>query len=248
MIALKTPSQIELMKEGGAILKSVVDELTPLIKAGITTREIDKEAEKLLQFKGAKPSFKTVKGYSWSTCLPINHQAVHTPPSDVKLQNGDILTIDIGALYKGFHTDYAITVPIGKTTPEVASFLKAGKQTLDEAIALIKEGVYLGEIGEFIYNNITNYGYSIMKDLSGHGIGKELHEDPYVLNYLSKPIDKTYRVKKGLTIAVEIIYSMGAGEMAYESVPWSIITKDSSLCACFEKSIAISDKNTFILT
>lgn len=249
MINLKTNEEIEVMKTGGAILKSVVDRVAAKIKPGIETIDIDREIETLLTSAGAKPSFKTVKGYSWSSCLPVNYQAVHTPPSKKKLSEGDILTIDAGALFETFHTDYATTITIGKVDDKVKRFLEIGENTLKNAISLINEGEYLGRIGEYVFNTITNSGYSIMKDLTGHGIGKALHEDPFVPNYIDRPINKTYKIKKGLTIAIEIIYSMGVGEMAYESgVPWSIITKDMSLSACFEKSIAVTDKNTFILT
>lgn len=249
MINLKTNEEIELMKIGGAVLKSVVDRVAAKVTPGTQTIEIDKEIESLLLSSGVKPSFKTVKGYSWSSCLPVNHQAVHTPPSERILREGDILTIDAGALFENFHTDYATTITIGNVDEKVKRFLQIGESTLENAIKLISEGEYLGKIGDYVFNTITNAGYSIMKDLTGHGIGKALHEDPFVPNYLDRPINKTYKIKKGLTIAIEIIYSMGAGEMAYErGVPWSVITKDKSISACFEKTIAVGDKNTFILT
>ena len=250
MINLKTNQEIEIMKEGGSILAKVVKELMPQIEVGMTTQEVDKRADKLIASHGAEASFKTVQGYSWATCLPVNAQAVHTPPSKYKLKQGDILTVDIGVFYKGFHTDYATTVFIGDGIDQKKQqFLKVGKETLDLAIEKVKEGDHLGTIAHFIEETIESNGYYILKDLTGHGIGKKLHEDPYVLNYVDRPIEKTYKIRNGLTIAVEIIYSMGSEEIAYEkNNDWSIVSKDFSLSACFEKSIAVQEGKTFILT
>lgn len=250
MIHLKTPQEIEKMKAGGAMLRKAVEKLIPSIQVGISTNEIDLEAERLIRAEGGEPSFKRVKGYKWTTCLPINEQAVHTPPSDRVVQNGDVLTLDIGVYYEGLHTDYATTFIVGtKKDPKVETFLHKGQATLEKAIAQVQKGVRLGTIGEYIHSEITKAGYFILKDLTGHGVGKELHEDPYVFNYLDRPVEKTYLVPSGLTIAVEIIYSMGSEKIAYEpGVPWSIISKDRSIAACFERSIAVSDKETFILT
>lgn len=250
MIHLKSKEEIESMKKGGAILREVVDVLLPQIHAGMTTEEIDNEAERLIIEHGAEPSFKRVEGYKWTTCVPVNEQTVHTPPSNKKkLKQGDVLTVDIGVYLDGLHTDYATTFVIGgKTDPETEAFLKKGHDTLEKAIKKIKVGERLGTISAFIEEEMTGAGYYILKELTGHGVGRELHEDPYVLNYLDRPIEKTYKIPSGLTIAVEIIYAMGTERIAYEpNVPWSIITQDRSLSACFEHSIAVTDKETFIL-
>lgn len=250
MITLKTPEEIEIMKVGGKILKNVVDELVPWIQEGQSTLEIDKKAEELIRSQGAEPSFKTVNGYDWTICIPINEQAVHTPPSNRVVQDGDLVTVDIGVLYKGFHTDYATSKVVGtKVNPDTQRFLEVGKETLEKAIARVHAGTHLGELGEFIYNEITSNGYFIMKELTGHGIGRELHEDPYVLNFLDRPVQKTYKIKPGFVFALEIIYSMGSEEIAYEKGnSWSIISKDKSLSACFEKTLAVTEEKTFILT
>lgn len=250
MIHLKTQEEIASMKQGGAILREVVEELFPTIKAGMTTLEIDQRAEKMIKARGGEPSFTRVEGYKWTTCTPVNEQTVHTPPSQYVLKDGDVLTVDIGVYHDGLHVDFADTFVIGgKTDPETVKFLKTGKDALEQAVRMVKKGMYLGEIGAFMQEQITSKGYFILKELTGHGVGRELHEDPYVLNYLDRPIEKTYKIPEGLTIAVEIIYSMGTEKIAYEPhVPWSIITQDRSLSACFERSIAVTDKDTFILT
>ena len=250
MIHVKNAQEIEWMKTGGKILREVFEELLPTIEPGIKTDAIDKTAEQLIRAKGAEPSFKRVKGYRWTTCLPINEQAVHTPPSSRELKPKDVLTIDMGVYYHGFHTDCATTILVGVQSDEkIRAFLQKGKDTLEQAISQVKAGVRLGTIGSFIEREITGAGYFILRDLTGHGIGHELHEDPYVLNYLDQPVEKTYRIQPGLTIAVEIIYAKGTDQIAYESgEEWSIITQDRSLSACFERSIAIGEEETYILT
>jgi len=250
MIKLKTNDEIEIMKHGGKILRDVVDELIPWVAVGQTTKEIDTKAEELIRAKGGEPSFTKVKGYHWTTCIAVNEQAVHTPPSDRTLKDGDVVTIDIGVFYKGFHTDYAYTKIVGiNNDSEKKKFLEVGETTLDRAIAMVKNGEYIGTFAEFIQNEITKNGYFILKELTGHGIGRDLHEDPYVLNYLDRPIQKTYKIKPGFVFALEIIYSMGTEEIAYEAEnSWSIISKDKSLTACFEKTLAVTNEKTFILT
>ena len=249
MIDLKTPEEIAIMKECGAILNKSVKELLPIIEEGITTEEIDAQAAKLIKKNGADISFNKVPGYKWATCLPINEQIVHTMPSNRKLKNGDVLTVDIGAYLKTYHTDYATTIVVGgKTTPEIEKLLKVGEETLAKAIEVAKVGNHLGHISKVIQDAVRGNGYSVMKELTGHGIGHELHEDPFVPGFLEKPIEKTYKIKNGLVIAVEIIYAMGREKIAYEADEWSIITADHSISACFEKTIAITDENTFILT
>ena len=250
MIQLKTKEEIKVMKEGGAILKRVVDEIIPWIEVGQSTLQIDQKAEELIKKYGGEPSFKSVPGYSWTTCIPVNEQAVHTPPSKRVLTDGDLVTIDIGVLYREFHTDYAYSKLVGNNiNPQKQKFLDIGRETLDKAIKMVHAGVHIGEFGEFIYNEITEHGYFILKELTGHGIGRKLHEDPYVLNFLDRPVQKTYKIKPGFVFALEIIYSMGSEEIAYEQGnSWSIISRDKSLSACFEKTLAVTEEKTFILT
>jgi methionyl aminopeptidase len=249
MIHLKTKEEIEIMRECGKKLTASVNELLPFIQPGITTLEIDQEAERLILKNGAESSFNKVPGYKWTTCLPINEQAVHTPPSKRVVKDGDVLTVDIGAYYKGYHTDYATTFVVGSNTnPKVEQFLKTGRETLDKAIGKAKEGAYLGEISQAMQEGIYGNGYFVLKELTGHGIGHDLHEDPYVPNYIEKPVERTLKIPSGLVIAVEVIYSMGSERIVYEKQgQWSIRSKDRSICACYEHTIAILDKNTYIL-
>lgn len=250
MIHLKSEKEIEVMKEGGQKLRKAVHRLLPKIVPGVVTEEIDQEAERLIKEQGAMPSFKTVTGYNWTTCLPINEQIVHTPPSKRVIKSGDIVTLDIGAYYKGYHTDWATTVVAGEAKDKkIWHFLETGRRTLKKAIEQAKAGKYIGDISETIEKEIYGSGYFIVRSLTGHGIGEKLHEDPYVPGYLDKPVQKTPLIKPGLTLAIEVIYSMGTEEMAYEEEDkWSIITRDRSMSACFEETIAVTDRKTFILT
>ncbi|MFA6532622.1 MAG: type I methionyl aminopeptidase [Patescibacteria group bacterium] len=250
MVHLKTDNEISVMAEGGKRLKMVVKDLLPLIIPGISTKEIDDRAEKLIRAQGGKSSFKTVSGYNFSTCTPINEQIVHTKPSGRILKTGDVLTLDIGMLYKGWHTDYAITKVVGgpSKNPNINKFLKIGEETLYLAIKKAQVGQRLGSISEVIEREIAGNGYYIIKELTGHGIGKKLHEDPYVFGFVDKPINKSLLIKKGLVIAIEIIYAMGTDSMVYEDDNWSIITEDRSISACFEHTIAVTDKGPIILT
>lgn len=250
MIHLKSEKELELIKESGRMLKYAVDALIPTIEVGMSTKEIDDRAQQLLHEAGAELSFNKVPGYHWATCLPVNEQAVHTPPSSYRLKSGDLLTVDIGAYYEGFHTDYATSLVVGEAKNEkILHFLDTGKRAVDEAIKKAVCGGYLGEISKCLYDIISKEGYFVMKDLTGHGVGRELHEDPLIPGFLDRPVEQTYRLQHGLTVAVEVIYSMGSEKIRYDKRDgWSISSSDSSLTACFEKSIAITDESTFILT
>ena len=249
MIKLKTDKEIKIMTEGGVRLRKVVKELMPQIKAGMTTAQIDNKAEKLIIKMGGESSFKKVAGYFWSTCLPVNEQIVHTPPSNRTLQDGDILTVDIGMYYKGYHTDFADTVAIGIVDKKIKRFLEKGKKTLTLAIKKVKKGKRMGEISQTIQDEIEGAGYSIVRELTGHGVGHDLHEDPNIPGFLDSPVENTIMIRRGMVLAIEVIYAIGGGKMEHEANDdWSIRTKDKSLSACFEHSVAVTDINTLILT
>lgn len=238
------------MSEAGRRLKLVVNDLVRIVEPGITTNFIDKSAEKLILKYGGKPSFKEVHGYKWTTCLPINEQIVHTPPSDRIIRNGDLLTIDIGLYYKNYHTDFAISFIVGdKKDDKVVDFLNIGKVAIDKAIKKVKVGNHIGDISETIQNTVESAGYNLSDSLVGHGIGKILHEDPMVPGILDTAIVNTPKIEKGLVIAVEIIYMMGARKVELEkNSQWSIKTTDNSLSACFEHTVAVADNEAIILT
>jgi methionyl aminopeptidase len=250
MIYYKTEEEIKIMSEGGKKLKQILERLIKFVKPGITTLAIENEAQRLIKEEKAEVSFDKVEGYQFATCLPVNEQIVHTPPSKRVLKKGDLLTIDIGLYYQGFHTDCAKTMVVGEEEKgEIKRFLDTGREALKKAIEKIKVGGYLGEVSKAIETIIKKNGYFVIKKLTGHGIGKDLHEDPFVFGFLDRPIEKTLKIKPGLVLAVEVIYSMGTEEMAFEKDnDWSIVTKDGSLSACFEKTVAVTKNGVLILT
>jgi len=250
MIDYKTEEEIKIMSEGGKKLKQILERLIKFIKPGITTLTIENEAQRLIKEEKAEVSFDKVEGYQFATCLPVNEQIVHTPPSERVLKKGDLLTIDIGLYYQGFHTDCAKTMVVGEEEKgEIKRFLDTGREALKKAIEKIKVGGYLGEVSKAIETIIKKNGYFVIKKLTGHGIGKDLHEDPFVFGFLDRPVEKTLKIKPGLVLTVEVIYSMGTEEMAFEKDnDWSIVTKDGSLSSCFEKTVAVTKNGVLILT
>lgn len=252
MITYKSPEEIAIMKKCGAILGDAMRHVVGLVKPGVTTLSLDTAAREFIVAHGAESSFTKVEGYKWTTCMPVNEQVVHTPPSSkAVLKNGDVLTIDMGAYLKGFHTDHAVTVVVGgNASKEISDFLEAGKTALKNAIAQAKIGNRIGHISDAMGSVIADAGYTVMRQLTGHGIGKELHEDPFIPGFLDRPVEKTMKLKPGMTLALEIIYSMGKSpEIAYENGnDWSIITADKSISACFEHTVALTSENTLVLT
>jgi len=250
MISYKTEEEIKIMAQGGKKLRRIINQLISEIRPGITTLMIEEKARKLIKEEKADISFNKVKGYHFATCLPVNEQIVHTRPSGRKLNEGDLLTIDMGVFYKGFHTDCAETIVVGKKEEgEIKKFLDSGRKALERAISKAKNGAYLGEISLAIEQTIKKSGYFIIKRLTGHGIGRNLHEDPFVFGFLNKPVSETLKIKPGLVIAIEVIYSKGTAEMQpEEGDAWSVVTKDGSLSACFEKTVAVLNNNTLVLT
>jgi methionyl aminopeptidase len=250
MVNLKTEKEIETMTRAGEILRRVYKEVKPGIIPGITTGDIEKKTKELIYKYGGEGSFDKVPGYKWVTCLPINEQIVHTPPTDRVIADGDVLTVDMGVFLGGYHTDFADTFIVGtKKDPETVRFLKKGEETLKKALKLAAQGRRIGEISKLIQSEIEGAGYHIVKPLTGHGLGKTLHEEPMVPGFLHISVEKTYKMQPGLTIAIEVIYGKTTGEMKHvKGDSWTIITADGGLSAQFEHTVAITDKNTCILT
>lgn len=255
MIILKSQQQLRLMAQGGEKLKKILDKLLSLAKPGIETKALDEIAIKMITEAGGKASFQTVDGYRFTTCMCVNEEVVHGIPDDT-LRKGDILCIDAGILYKGYHTDSASTIYIdddqlisSNKKKSIAVFLETGKKALNKAISAAISGNRIGDISFAIDSTVTSAGYSIVKSLVGHGIGKELHEDPQIPGFLSGRIENTQKLQSGMTLAIEVIYSQGKGEIAYKNDDgWTIATKDKSLSAVFEKTVVITDRTVRILT
>lgn len=250
MIDIKTPEEIADMREGGRRLGNILEELFAFSDVGTVLNDVEKKAVALIKENGATGSFSTVPGYHWVTCLNVNEIVVHGIPSDRVLAEGDVFTIDIGLIYKGFHTDTAGTKIIGSGKyPEKQKFLTTGKLALDRAIRTATIGHRIGDISKVVQETIEGAGYSIVKSLVGHGVGRQLHEEPQVPNYLRGAIANTLPLKEGMTIAIEPIYAMGRGEIVYENDDgWTLATRDRSLTSVFEHSIAITANGPIVLT
>lgn len=255
MIHYKTPQEIEIMRQGGKILADVLFETMDRIRPGMTEIEVDKIAEELIIKKGGYPGFKKVRGYHHTTCISTNDVVVHGIPSSYVLKEGDVIGVDCGVLYKGFNTDMAETIIVTKdggkrnANPEVEKFLKTGKEALEKAISVAVEGNRIGHVSKKIQEIVEGQGYSVVRSLIGHGVGKKLHEEPEVPGYLDRKLERTPKILPGMTFAVEIIYNMGEPEVMYSSRDgWTISSADHSLSGLFERTIAITDKGTEILT
>lgn len=256
MIDIKKPDEIAAMREGGKILAAVLSEVVAYIKPGVTEFEIDSLAEKLILEKGGTPGFKKVKGYRHAICVSTNDVVVHGIPTHYAYKEGDVAGIDCGVFYKGFHTDMAETVLVQssklkfKSYEEKEKFLETGKRALEEAIKQIRPGNRIGHISKTIQDVVEKTGgYSIVRSLIGHGVGRELHEAPEVPGFLLDPIEKTPLLRPGMTIAIEVIYNMGSREVVYKgSDGWTIATKDRSISGVFERTVVITEKGHEILT
>ncbi len=233
------------MKEGGKILADIMERIKKEAVPGIKTIELNRLSESLL-LKYGKPSFKNYRGFPFSLCTSINQEIVHGLPSDRKLKEGDIVSLDIGLFYKSFHLDMATTVPIGNINPEVLRLITVSKKAFKRGMKKAREGNTFGDVGNTIQRYIESQKLNIIKNLCGHGIGRELHEEPDVLNYGQRK--KGPEIKKGMVFCIEPMVSMGSSEIELSKNKYTYKTKDNSFCSHFEHTIAVTDKGPQILT
>lgn len=247
MISIKSAREIELMKHAGKIVALAHQEVKKHIRPGVTTYELDQIVEKTIRAHDAIPSFKGYGGFPGSACTSVNEQVVHGIPSkDVVLRNGDIISIDIGAEYEGYHGDSAWTYPVGTVSEETQRLLDVTKQSLFEGLKLARANNRLSDISNAIQTYAESYGYSIVREFVGHGLGKQLHEDPQIPNY--GPKGRGTLLKAGMTLAIEPMVNMGRKEVKVLSDNWTAVTRDKSLSAHFEHSILITEDECIILT
>ena len=251
MIKIKTPQELKIMREGGKILADTLWEVVKSIRPGVSELELDALAEKLIREKGAEPGFKKVPEYNNTICASTNDVVVHGVPSGYRLREGDIIGIDCGVYYKGFHTDMAETVKVSaQSSDKVDRFLEIGKKALEAGLKQAKLGNHVGDISKVIQDIVeAQNGYSVVRSLVGHGVGRKLHEDPEVPGYLIGKIEKTPRLIEGMVIAIEVIYNMGGPELVFANNDrWTLKTEDGSLAGLFERTVAITKSGPQILT
>jgi len=257
MIPIKTRDEIEIMREGGRRLKEVFERVLPEIKMGVSKKEIDKKVEKLILDFGGQPSFKMVPKYQWASCITVNEEVVHGVPNDEMIEAGDIVSLDVGMYYQGFHTDRAETIEIRDTGYGIrdtryriqdTEFLRVGKLALEKAIQAAIPGNRVGHISLAIQKAIEERGFSPVRALTGHGVGKKLHEEPLIPCFLKDKLSETPVLKEGMVLAIEVIYCAGKPDLVLRPDNWTVATKDGKISALFEETVAITAGGSLVLS
>lgn len=246
MIVGKSQTELDMMREAGRIVALTHQELAKWIRPGVTTQELDRIAEEFIHRHGAVPSFKGYHGYPASICASVNEVVVHGIPGAQTLQEGDIISIDIGAEKNGFHGDSAWTYPVGTISGEAVRLLRVTEEALFKGIEQAREGNRLSDIGHAVQKYVESAGFSVVRDFVGHGIGRQMHEDPQIPNY--GPPGKGPRLKNGMTLAIEPMVNVGTYHCKTLDDNWTVVTADKSLAAHFEHTVAITESGPEILT
>ena len=246
MINLKTQHEIELMARAGSLLASVLPPLKDACRLGVKTIELDRIADRLIREGGATPGFLGYHGFPRSICVSINDEAVHGIPGNRKIAGGDLVSLDLGLVLEGFWADVGVTVGVGDITPEAARLLKVTEQALYVGIDKARPGGYLGDISSAIQKHVEAAGFSVIRQFVGHGIGRQMHEDPQVPNFGTPGTPP--RLKPGMTLAIEPMVNVGGPATRTLSDRWTIVTADGSRSAHFEHTVAITENGPKVLT
>ncbi len=246
-VTIKSNREIELMREAGRILAIVHDELEKAVKPGITTKEIDRLGEEIIRSYGCIPSFLNYNGYPASICVSVNDEVVHGIPSKKRiLREGDIVSLDAGVIYKGYHSDAARTHAVGEISKEAQKLIDVTRESFFEGIKYAKAGNHLYDISTAIQNYVESNGFSVVRDLVGHGIGTALHEEPQIPNFKQK--GRGLRLQPGMTLAIEPMVNIGAYDVWWLEDDWTVVTQDESLSAHYENTILITEGEPEILS
>lgn len=246
-VSIKSKREIELMRESCRLLAIVHKAMEEAIKPGISTLDIDRLGEKMIRDLGCVPNFKNYHGYPASICVSVNDEVVHGIPSKHRiLQEGDIVSLDAGLIYKGYHSDAARTHAVGKISADAQKLIDVTKQSFFEGIKMAKAGNHLYDISNAIDAYVSQFGYGIVRDLVGHGIGTQLHEDPQIPNFAQKK--RGLRLEPGMTLAIEPMINIGRADVEWLDDDWTVVTEDGSLSAHYENTILITDGEPEILT
>lgn len=246
-VTIKSAREIALMREAGRLLALVHDELAKAVRPGITTKEIDRICEELIRSYGCTPNFLNYQGYPGSVCVSVNEEVVHGIPSDRRIiQEGDIVSLDTGLIYQGYHADAARTHAVGEISQEAQKLIDVTRQSFFEGIKKARAGNHLYDISGAIDAYIRPHGYGIVRDLVGHGIGTHLHEEPEIPNYAQRR--RGLKLRPGMTLAVEPMVNMGTPQVRWQKDGWTVIAADHSLSAHYENTILITEGEPEILT
>jgi methionyl aminopeptidase len=245
-IELKSNAEIEHMRAAGILLRQVMAEVITHVGPGVTTAELDQVARRLIRDGGGRPAFLGYRGYPATLCTSINEQVVHGIPSHRKLLDGDIVAIDCGLILHGFYSDMAMTQGVGPISPEAERLLRVTRESLEAGIASMQPGNRLGDLSSAIQTHVESNGFSVVREYTGHGIGREMHEPPQVQNF-GEP-DKGLRMKPGLVLAIEPMVNVGTWKTCVLDDNWTVVTADGSLSAHFEHTIAVTPDGPYVLT
>jgi methionyl aminopeptidase len=247
-IEIKSSREIEVMRQAAKIVATVLKEIAEMVKPGMTTADLDAYAENRIREMGATPSFKGYHGFPGSICSSINQEVVHGIPSPKKvIRTGDVLKVDTGAYYQGFHGDSCITIAVGTVTPEAAKLIRIAEEALYKGIEQVKAGAYLLDLAGAIEDYVKANGFSVVEEFTGHGVGRNLHEEPSVFNYRTNQIPNV-RLRGGMTLAIEPILNAGSKHTRILSDRWTAVTVDNALSAQFEHTVLVTDNGYEILT
>lgn len=246
MIIIKNSKEIENMRHSGRVVKETLEKLEAAVKPGITTAELDRIAEEFILGQGGKPSFKGYHGFPASICASLNKEVVHGFPSHKPLEEGDIISVDCGAIVDGYHADAARTFPVGKISQEAAKLIAVTRESFFKGVELARVGNRLSDISNAIQVYVEGFGFSIVRDFVGHGVGKNLHEDPEVPNF-GRP-GRGPKLSAGMVLAIEPMVNVGGYSVVVEPNGWTVVTADGSLSAHYENTVAILENGPEILT
>ena len=247
MVSIKSEREIELMREAGRILARVHEELEHALKPGMSTLDVDRLEEKIIRGYGCIPSFKNYNGYPASICVSVNDEVVHGIPNKHHyLKEGDIVSLDAGVIYKGYHSDAARTHGIGQISPEAQKLIDVTRQSFFEGIKFAKAGNHLNDISSAIQAYAEGFGYGVVRDLVGHGIGSHLHEDPEVPNFSQKR--RGILLRPGMTLAIEPMINEGSWDVVWMDDDWTVVTRDHSLSAHYENTVLITENDPVLLS
>lgn len=245
-IILRLPDEIEKARASNRLVAEVLSRLKERIKPGVKTKDLDKFAEEIAEKRGAKPAFKGYRGYPHSLCISINEEVVHGMPSKRVLQEGDIVSLDFGIYYQGFYGDSAITLPVGKVSEKALRLMQVTERSLYAGIEQARAGNRLGDISAAVQTVVEDAGFSVVRDFVGHGIGRNLHEEPQIPNFGKK--GRGIELKSGMILAIEPMVNEGEYKVRVLADGWTVVTRDGSLSAHFEHSVVITDNGPDILS
>jgi methionyl aminopeptidase len=247
-IEIKSPREIDIMRQSAKIVATVLKEISELVQPGMTTADLDAHAEKRIREMGATPSFKGYHGFPASICSSVNHEVVHGIPNPKKvIRAGDVLKVDTGAYFQGFHGDSCITIAVGDVTPEAAKLIRVAEEALYKGIEQVKAGVYLLDIAGAIEDHVKANGFSVVEEFTGHGVGRNLHEEPSVFNFRTRDMPNV-KLRAGMTLAIEPILNAGSKFTRILADRWTAVTVDNALSAQFEHTVLVTDSGYEILT